>query len=275
MNTYSLVQQSAAPDVRNRLVRENYDPLAFRKQGCILVIMERHRIVKIGAAKVTAPNAKRARRALAPGRGRPRSEVAHEAILDAAITLVREVGYDAVTIEGIAARAGVGKATVYRRWAGKETVVVEAIQRLMSNAMRVPDTGSTDRDVRFLMRVAQGMYADPSTPMLLSGLVAAMARSASIAGAVRSSFVANWRDSMRAVLVRGKTRGDIAGGIDLELALDLLGGPAFHRALIGGRTIDGAFVSGVVDVVLRGLAPTPAGRAKGPRARPTRQHAPR
>ena len=228
----------------------------------MLAIMRRGRIGKARAARVTAPDARPGRRTPVRRRGRPRSEAAHDAILDAAITLVREVGYDAVTIEGIAARAGVGKATLYRRWSGKETLVVEAIERLTSVAMRVPDTGSTAGDVRVLMRVVQAMYADPSTPLLLSGLVAAMARSASIASAVRSSFVANWRDAMRAVLVRGTTRGDIAPGVDLELALDLLSGAAFHRALIGGGRIDDAFMRGVVHIVLRGLAHSPPGRKK-------------
>lgn len=200
-----------------------------------------------------------------PRLGRPRSELAHAAILDAAIALVREVGYDAVTIDAIAARAGVGKATVYRRWAGKETLVAEAIQRLMNDAMRVPDTGSTDGDVRALMRVTQGMYADSSTPLLLSGLVAAMARSSPIAEAVRSSFVARWQDSMRTVLARGIVRGDIGHDTNLDLALDLLSGPAFHRMLIGGRDIDDPFVRGVVDVVLRGLAPSTTAMRRGHR----------
>lgn len=191
----------------------------------------------------------------ARGRGRPRSAAANGAILDASIALVRELGYDAVSMDGIAARAGVGKATVYRRWDGKETLVAEAIQRLMSEAMRVPDTGATAGDVRALMRVAEGMYGDPATPMLLSGLVAAMARSERIARAVRSSFVASWRDAMRVVLARGVLRGDLRRSVDLELALDLLSGPPLHRALIGGRRIDRAFMRGVVDVVLRGLAP--------------------
>lgn len=187
--------------------------------------------------------------------GRPRSERAHAATLDAAIALVREVGYEAVTMDGIAARARVGKATVYRWWPGKETLVTEAIQRLTSDAMRVPDTGSTEGDVHSLMRVGQSMYADPATPMLLSGLVAAMARSAPIAEAVRSSFVARWREAMRTVLLRAQSRGDVLQDMDLELTLDLLSGAALHRLLIGGRAIDDAFTRGVVDVVLRGVAP--------------------
>jgi AcrR family transcriptional regulator len=186
--------------------------------------------------------------------GRPRSPEAHAAILGAAIALVREVGFDAVSIEAIAARAGVGKATIYRRWDGKETLVAEAITHLMSSAMQAPDTGTTRGDVQVLMRVAKGMYSDPATPMLLSGLVAAMARSEPIALAVRGGFVASWRNAMRVVLRRGIARGDLRT-TDLELATDLLAGPALNRALIGGKRIDDRFMRGVVDVVLRGLQP--------------------
>jgi AcrR family transcriptional regulator len=231
------------------------ETLAFRKQNPQIPVMRRRRIVKKCASPPRVANERTPEALGAVRRGRPRSDAANVAILEASIALVRESGYDALTMEGIAARAGVGKATVYRRWVGKEALVAEAIQQLMSDAMRVPDTGSTTGDVRTLMHVTQSMYADASTPMLLSGLVAAMARSASIADAVRSSFVARWRDAMRAVLVRGMTRGEIHPATDLELALDLLSGPPFHRMLIGGRPIDDAFMRGVVDVILRGLAP--------------------
>ena len=135
------------------------------------------------------------RRRLANRPGRPRSEAAHQAILAAAVALLREVGYDAVTMDGIAARAGVGKATVYRRWATKEELVVEAITSLV-RAFPVPDTGTTEGDLMALMRRILAMYADPATGLLLSGLVAAKARSAPIAAAVREGFVATWRHAV-------------------------------------------------------------------------------
>src|ERR671934_2008698 len=106
---------------------------------------------------------------------------------------------------GIAPRAGVGKATVYRRWSSKETLVAEALERLMS-AVPVPDTGTTRGDLVALLRVALGMYRDPATGPLLSGLVAAMARSALIAGVIRSGFNARWRDAVAVALERGVAR---------------------------------------------------------------------
>ncbi|HEX2204400.1 MAG TPA: TetR/AcrR family transcriptional regulator [Longimicrobium sp.] len=186
--------------------------------------------------------------------GRPRSAAAHGAILDAAIALIREAGYDALTMEAIAARAGVGKATVYRRWPGKETLVAEAIGRIV-RAVPTPDTGSAAEDLRTLMRATLRMYQDPATAPLLSGLVAAMARSAPIAAAVRAEFVGPRREGMRAVLARGAARGELRADTDLELALDLLSGAPFYRYLVHGGAVDEALVEGAVDAVLRAFAP--------------------
>ena len=188
------------------------------------------------------------------GPGRPRSEEAHAAILDASITLIREVGYDAVTMEQIAARAGVGKATVYRRWKSREALVVEAIGRIVA-AVPDPDTGSTRGDLLLLMRANLRMYEDPASAALLSGIVAAMARSAPIADAVRTGFVGMRQDAMRRVLRRGVARGELRADADLELALDLLNGPMFYRYLITGGPVDEALTAACGETVLRTLAP--------------------
>jgi AcrR family transcriptional regulator len=164
------------------------------------------------------------------------------------------VGYDALAMDAIAARAGVGKATVYRRWATKETLVAEALERIV-RSIPIPDTGSTEGDLRVMMRDSLNMYRDPATKGLLSGLVAAMARSERIAQAVRSGFIATRRDALRQVLERGVARGDLQKGLDFELALDLLSGPLLFRMLITGGRIDERLTRGVVEAVLRGLAP--------------------
>ena len=186
--------------------------------------------------------------------GRPRSAAAHEAILAAAIALTREVGFDALAMDAVAARAGVGKATVYRRWKTKESLIAEALERF-ARGIPVPDTGALEDDLRTVMRGSMRMYQDPATAALLSGLVAAMARSASIAKAVRSGFVAARRDAMHQVLARGIARGELARGTDIQLALDMLSGPLLYRALISGRKIDARMIGGIVGVVLRGFAP--------------------
>lgn len=164
------------------------------------------------------------------------------------------MGYDAVTMDGIAARAGVGKATVYRRWKRRETLVADAITRIVEQ-MTMPDTGSIEGDLLVMLRGNAMLYADPASRALLSGLVAAMARSAPIAEAVRSGFVATRHDALRRVVERAVARGELRKGADVDVALALLNGAPFYRFLIEGDEVDDRLVRGVVRTVVRGLAP--------------------
>lgn len=182
-------------------------------------------------------------------RGRPRSQAAHDAILETSIALVREMGFDAVSIDAIAARAGVGKATIYRRWRSKEAVVCAALAQLM-HQLPTPDTGTTLGDLRALMKSQRGLYSDPATAELLSGLIAAMHRSKAIAKVVRGSFHAAREAAMAEVLKRGMRRGDVKRSLDLQLALDLFNGPLFYRFLFTGRPIDDRLATATIDALL-------------------------
>lgn len=201
-----------------------------------------------------------------PKAGRPRSQVAHGAILTATIALIRDVGYDAVTMEGIAIAAGVGKMTLYRRWSSKELLVAEAIA-LITSAVVNPDTGTFRGDVMAVMRTTTAMYRDPATGALLSGLVAAVARSAPIAAAVRGGFVATRRESLRLVLERWRERGVLRSDIDVEVLMDMLNGPLFYRFLLRGEPVSEQVVTAVLDMLLRGITardhddPSPGGNA--------------
>lgn len=185
-----------------------------------------------------------------PKRGRPRDPEATAAIHDAAIALCREVGYDAVTIEAIASRAGVGKATVYRWWPSKELVVADALRDLIQR-IPVPDTGSTEGDLAALLGITVRLYQDEATLPLLSGLVAAMHRSRPIADAVLAGFGAAWPDVARVVVLRGLARGDLEG--DPEILLDLLAGPLFLSAIWYGRPLDDAYARSILRHLLRGI----------------------
>lgn len=187
-----------------------------------------------------------------PSPGRPRSPAAHEAILNASIALTREVGYDAVTMDAIALRAGVGKATVYRRWRSKDTLVAEAVERII-RSLPVPDTGHVRSDLIAVLRTQLGLYRDPASAGLLASLVAAMARSQAIAAVVRNGFHAVRRDAVRQVLQRGIRRGKLRRGLDLELAVDLLNAPLFYRLMVTGAPIDEPLVDALVGLVLEGL----------------------
>ena len=192
--------------------------------------------------------------------GRPRSQVAHDAILTAAIALIRDVGYDAVTMEGVAARAGVGKATLYRRWSGKEMLVAEAIAQI-AGMMPDPETGSLRGDVLAVMRMSAGMYRDPASGALLSGLVAAIARSEPIAAAVRGGFVATRRAALRKVLERWRDGGELRPDLDLEILMDVITGPLFYRFLLRGEAVTDAVVETILDTLLTGILPREAANA--------------
>jgi len=210
--------------------------------------MTRSRVVNGKRAKAPAtPPAKRPR-------GRPRSEAAREAILGATLALLRTAGYDALTIEGVAEHAEVGKKTIYRHWASKEALIADAVKQIVSE-IEIPDTGTTKGDLLALMRDAVRVYRDPENATLMPGLVAAMARSERIAEIVRSGFLAERRRAITVLLDRAVARGDLQSTLDRELALDVLGGPLFYRLLITGRAIDDRLARGVVDLMLHGFAP--------------------
>jgi AcrR family transcriptional regulator len=183
------------------------------------------------------------------GRGRPRSEASHEAILAAVVPMIQARGYDAFSIEALAAQAGVGKATIYRRWASKEDLVLEALGRFVA-AIPAPDTGGLRGDLLAVLDSDAKLHADPATPLLLASLVAAMARSPKIAEAVRGGFVASRRDALRAVLRRAVARGEARADLDVELAVELCAGPFLYRTLISGRAIDEAAVARLVDLLI-------------------------
>lgn len=185
------------------------------------------------------------------GPGRPRSERAHQAILDGTLDLLGEVGWSGLTVEGVAGRAGVGKATIYRRWDRLEEVLAAALEGLVSE-IRIPDTGRLRDDLLALMRRAVELYRG-HPGRIMPGLVSAMAEHPEVATAVREGFLAGRRGALKTVLERGIERGELRPDADLELALDILGGPLFYRLLVTGGPLDERLAEGTVDVILRGM----------------------
>lgn len=189
------------------------------------------------------------------GAGRPRSQRVDRAILAATLASLAEEGWSRLSMEGVARRAGVGKAAIYRRWKSREQVLTAAVAGMVSE-IRIPDRGSIEEDLLELMRQAVRLYrGDPGR--IMPGLVAAMAEHESVARAVREGFLAPRRRALGQVLERAVARGEVPGDVDREIVLDFLGGPLFYRLLVTGGPIDDALARGTVDVMLRGL-----GRAK-------------
>jgi AcrR family transcriptional regulator len=187
-------------------------------------------------------------------RGRPREARADRAILVAALELIAERGVPDLRVDDVAMRAGVGKAAIYRRYRSKDELVASAVAELVSE-IAVPDTGSTRGDLLALMRESVALYTGSVAVGAMPSLVEAMHRDPQLARAIRDGFLAERRAALRTVLERGIERGDLVAGLDVELALDVLGGPLFYRLLITGGPIDEQLAEGVVELLMRGFAP--------------------
>jgi AcrR family transcriptional regulator len=184
--------------------------------------------------------------------GRPRRRATDRAILNGALELVAERGYDGLTMEGIAARAGVAKTTVYRRWSSRDEVLEAASEQFVTE-IGVPDTGTIRGDLLELLENAVRVYSG-LPGRVMPGLVSAMAQQPSLARRVRGGFLASRRGVLRAVLHRGIERGELRPEIDIELTLDLLGGPLMYRLLVTGQEVDPETAARLVDTLLQGIA---------------------
>ena len=199
--------------------------------------------------------------------GRPKDARADRAILETTLELIAERGAHAFRTEDVAARAGVGKGAIYRRYRSKEELVTAAVAALVREEIAVPDTGSTRGDLLALIREAVELYRSSLPGRLMPKLIGAMADNPELARAVRDGFLAVRRSALSEVLRRGVERGDLRPDLDLELALDVLGGPLFYRLLVTGGPLDEQLAEGVADLILRGFAPDEPRRAKSTRKR--------
>jgi AcrR family transcriptional regulator len=194
--------------------------------------------------------------------GRPRDARADRAILEATRELIAELGVYGFRTHDVAARAGVGKGAIYRRYRSKDELVTAAIAALVGEEIAVPDTGSTRADLLIVMREAVALYRGSAAGRLMPNLIGAFAQKPELARAVRDGFLAGRRQALTEVLRRGVERGDLRPDLDVELALDVLGGPLFYRLLVTGGPLDEQLAEGVTDLILRGFAPDQRRRAK-------------
>jgi len=189
--------------------------------------------------------------------GRPRDPQVDRDILTATRELLAEDGFDGLSIEAVAARAGVGKTTVYRRWPSKIPLVVDAL-----SAMKAPTPAAVTDDMptrEALLRAMSGFTKphDGSAARVLAGLVDAMSRNEELAEAVRTVLVAERERGLVAVIERGKARGEIRADVDPRVMVDLIGGPVVLRRLITGAPVNQRLAHAIVDLVMDGAAPTP------------------
>ena len=195
--------------------------------------------------------------------GRRRDESKDDAILVAARELLAEEGFDGMTMDAVADRAGTGKATVYRRWPSKVQLTVEAVvcaRGMATDIADVPDTGSLRGD---LMSVRLGRPADDAAE-LMHGLMSAVRENAELASVFHEQFVASRVRLMRGLLDRAQLRGELRPDIDLDMVAAVAPAMISYRKMVAGQKIDDAFILQMIDTVIMPLATGAAGKGDSP-----------
>lgn len=213
--------------------------------------MEREAQARPGAAPE-----RRAQAESAAAAGRPRSEETHQAILDATLALLSEVGFSRLTVEGVALRASVSKATIYRRWPSKLPLVVEAFGQLP--AFEDVDTGSLEGDLSAMLTQYLKNFLSTSLSIVYPSLAAERSHNPEL-GELLDPLLRLRRRPLDAALRRAVARGEIPADTDLDLASDLVVGPIAVRLFFRGMKIHPGMVDGMVDLALRGIRSEPTG----------------
>ena len=186
-------------------------------------------------------------------RGRPRSERARKAILDAATDMFLELGLEGASIEAIAERAGVSKATIYRWWPSKEVLALDAIYSNWAVVSTLNDTGTLRGDLLSLILPWVRKLGRKPFARIIAQLAARVHTDPDFGALWRERFVEPRRALARVILARAVERGEIDRNVKLEVAVDLLYGPLYHRLLHGHAPLTERFARDVIDILLDGL----------------------
>jgi AcrR family transcriptional regulator len=208
----------------------------------------------------------------AKGPGRPRSERAHEAILEATLDLLVEEGFSRMSIEAVATRAGVGKATIYRRWPSKADLVAEAVACMKDHQLSEVDNGNVRDDLFQLGRQSLKGKDNAEVTDVMIKLMSARARHPELQEAFVRQVIEPRRRIVAEVLRRGVARGEIRPDIDVDLAMDVILGLVSYRSMVTARHagISETSLRRLIDVVLYGIATRQAG---GDAAKPAKASA--
>ncbi|WP_430786750.1 TetR/AcrR family transcriptional regulator [Actinoplanes sp. G11-F43] len=179
-----------------------------------------------------------------------RSERSRTAILDAALALIAESGYANLTIEAVAARAGVGKQTIYRWWRGRGAIVLDALaeQAGPDGPPALPDTGDLEADLRLVVRATVAELADPKLSEITRALTVESLTSEDFAAQVRDRILRPQLDT-----IKNRLRGHIRPGTDLDQAVELIVGPMYHRWMLRTGPLTDEYADGIVDLALAAL----------------------
>jgi len=185
--------------------------------------------------------------------GRPRSEHARQAILRSTLRLLQHIGFAELSIEAVAAQAGVGKATVYRWWPNKGALVVDAFASSTEDKLHFSDTGSVYEDMSLQMKQVISIFRS-RRGRIVAALVGGGQSDPELLEAFRERFLWPRRREAYKTLRRGIERGELRENLDLDLVLDILYGSIYMRFLIRHDDLSESYVSEVCRVVLDGAA---------------------
>jgi AcrR family transcriptional regulator len=182
-----------------------------------------------------------------------RSERAHTAILEATKHLVATVGYDKMTIEAIAARAGVGKQTIYRWWPSKGAVVLDMWTPEVHPRIEFPDTGDLAADLKSQLRAVIALGADPAFGPSFRGLVAESQYDEKLAAQLVDRIFGPRIEACKRRLRTAQAAGQLRADADLDIMIDLFYGGFYHRYLLRVAPLEAGHADAIVDAALRGL----------------------
>jgi AcrR family transcriptional regulator len=189
------------------------------------------------------------------GPGRPRDAGRDRAILIATLKILGDRGYAGLSIESVAARAGVGRPTIYRRWRSKAALVVAALVQSARVAIPEIDTGRLRSDLIELQRHQVELMNSPASRRVTAGLVADLAADRELSQIYVSQYLVPRRAAVARVLQRGIERGELDADADLDFVYDLLLGPLFMRAVVWGQPLTSEAAERSAEVVLAAFAP--------------------
>ncbi|MFC5753193.1 TetR/AcrR family transcriptional regulator [Actinomadura rugatobispora] len=188
-----------------------------------------------------------------------RSERSRQAILTATRELISEVGYGKVSIEAIAARAGVGKQTIYRWWPSRGAVIFDSFLELSLDAggegMALPDTGDLEADLKLVMRATAAEFADPEFERPVRALNAEIVNDPGLAAQYREKLARPVDEAKKARLRSAQRAGQLAADADLDLVLEVLYAPLFQRWLHRSGPLTAEYADALVDAALRAFRP--------------------
>jgi AcrR family transcriptional regulator len=196
----------------------------------------------------------------------------HRAILDAARELLIRDGYTRLRLEHVAAAAGVGKATIYRRWPTKEDLAQALVQDLASPHLAIDDVGDTRAELLAAVMNPMKAITDTNFGPVIKALISQIAGNPKLGDPFRETVVKTRRAEVAKVIARGIERGDLRPDLDADVATELLVGPIYFRLIFGGP-LDDDFANKIVDNVYRGYGeksgePRPARRVVAPVSAP-------